>query len=154
MRKTGPIPSCHCDSCRKCRNRENARRRYYGLPLLPHLPKGVRDSRLRLPADPVALAYLAGLFDGEGCITRANGRTIVQIGMTDREVIEYLASLGGTMRCEDGPGRGNRKPLYRWRLLARREVAEFLAAVLPYLRVKRAVAQARLDELLGLERAA
>lgn len=107
---------------------------------------------MALPRDPVDLAYIAGLFDGEGCITRANGRTIVQVGMTDREVIEYLGSLGGTVRIEHPPG--NRQTLYRWRLLARLEVLEFLAALRPFLRVKAREAARREDELLALERVA
>lgn len=148
MGARGPARSCECEDvvrCMVCRRREQQRRYSQGLPRLERLPKGVRDSRLRLPLTAVDLAYLAGLFDGEGCLTRANGRPVIQIGMTDRDVIEYLTSLGGTMREEHPPG--NRRPLYRWRLLARREVIEFLDAVLPYLRVKRDDASARLLEL-------
>jgi hypothetical protein len=106
-----------------------------------------RRSRLALPTGESALAYIAGLFDGEGCITRANSYPIVQIGMTDRDVIEYLATLGGTIRVEQPPG--NRKPLYRWRVMAGREVAEFLAAIFPFLRVKRQQAEDAIAEIQG-----
>ncbi len=155
---SGPQRTCDCRDlvgCMICRRREQQRRYAYGLERLPRLPlRRIRASRLRLPEEPIALAYLAGLFDGEGCITKyaSNNNWVVQVGMTDRDVIEYLASLGGSMRVErkDPP----RKTLYRWRLLAQAETQCFLTAVLPYLRVKQLAAQQCLDELLGLERLA
>lgn len=159
MTKTGPKPTCACGDltgCRLCRKREQQRRYSHGLPYLPILPRRrIRESRLHLPTDPVALAYIAGLFDGEGCITKyaSNQNWVVQIGMTDRDVIEYLAGLGGTMRTESARGKGT-KILYRWRIMAQAETQEFLAAVVPYLRVKRALAEKALDELLALERQA
>src|ERR1035438_9617517 len=138
MGARGSARSCDCDDligCMICRRREQQRRYANGLPHLPTLPKGVRDSRLALPLKADDRAYLAGLFDGEGCITRANGRVILQVGMTDRNVIGHLGSMGGTVRVEQPPG--NRKPLYRWRVLARREVIEFLEAIRPYIDRKR-----------------
>lgn len=139
--------------CGICRRREQQRRYANGLPHLPTLPKGVRASRLTLPSTSTERAYIAGLFDGEGSVVRARtGYYILQIGMTHQGVMEYLASMGGSMRTEQPPG--NRQLLYRWRILARREVIEVLQALLPYLRVKRDLANAALDELLALERAA
>lgn len=135
-----------------CRRREQQRRYANKLPRLALLPqRRLRESRLHLPTDPVALSYLAGLFDGEGCITKyaSNNNWVVQIGMTDREVVEYLASLGGSMRVETK--RPPRLTLYRWRLLAQAETQEFLTAILPFMRVKRARAEIALDELLDLE---
>jgi intein/homing endonuclease len=106
-----------------------------------------------MPASEIARAYLAGLFDGEGCLTRTrSGGRVAQIAMTDREVIEYLASIGGTMRVEPKPP--PRRTLYRWRLTAQADVQDFLIVVLPHLRVKRERAQEFVEELLALERAA
>jgi hypothetical protein len=135
-----------------CRRREQQRRYSHGLEPLARLPRGVRESRLRMPRDELELAYWAGLFDGEGCITRANGRLILQVGMTDLGVILRLRQIGGTIRTEHPPG--NRKPLYRWRVMARREVIEFLGAITPHLKVKYHDALVALNELLELERAA
>ncbi len=155
MGARGPKRSCDCAdliACMICRRREQQYRYANDLPNLALLPRRrIRESRLRLPDDPVALAYLAGLFDGEGCITQyaSTNNWVVQIAMTDRDVIEYLASLGGSMRAEQ-PG-GKRRRLYRWRLLAQSETQEFLTAVLPHLRVKCGRAQEALDELLALE---
>lgn len=108
-----------------------------------------RRSRLVIPTDERLRAYIAGLIDGEGCITRANGRLLVQIGMTDETVIRWLGQIGGTIRVEDGPGRGNRKPLYRWRVMAGDEVRRLLRSVLPYLIVKRAQAGDAICEIEG-----
>lgn len=102
-----------------------------------------------LPDDPITRAYIAGLFDGEGSITRQRW-PVLQVGMTDEGVIRWLAAMGGSLRVEQPPG--NRQLLYRWRVLARREVIEMLEMMLPYLRVKRKAAIAVLEELLALER--
>ena len=109
-----------------------------------------RPARLSLPTDRETLAYIAGILDGEGCITRANDHPIVQVGMTDEPVVRWLAQIGGTLRVEDGPNRGNRKPLYRWRLLAASDVEGFLRAVFPWLRVKRQQAENAIVEIEGL----
>lgn len=161
-RKSGPARSCNCGDvvgCRPCRKREQQRRYSHGLEKLPPLPswggRRVLESRLSLPTDPVTLAYIAGLFDGEGSLPRNSaGNHVVQIGMTDEPVIRWLASFGGSLKI-DPAKRGSdghaRRVLYRWRLLAQVEVAQFLTAILPYLRVKRERAQ---ECLLALERMA
>lgn len=102
---------------------------------------------LSMPSADWEIAYIAGLFDGEGCVTRANGRPIVQIGMTSEPVIAWLAEIGGTVRIEQPPG--NRKPLHRWRILAANEVEEFLRAIYPYLRVKQQDAEDAIVEIEG-----
>lgn len=90
------------------------------------------------------LAYIAGILDGEGCISLSQkGAWTVQVGMVDQPLIEFLGTIGGTVRREDRTAKGCQL-LYRWRLLAAEDVRGFLVAVLPYLRVKRA----RADECL------
>jgi hypothetical protein len=146
MAKSGPKPSCNCNdfiNCQTCRRRERTRLHYHGekLPTLPTwgIP---RESRIAIPRDERFVAYLAGLFDGEGCITEnGQGHYVAQIGMTDETVIRWVAQVGGTVRIEDGPNRGNRKPLYRWRLTAANDVQAFLRAIHPYLIVKQAAAE-------------
>lgn len=146
MGRTGPKPSCECNdfvNCQTCRRRERSRLHYHGqrLPTLPTW--GVpREAALNLPTDIADIAYIAGLFDGEGCITEnGKGFFVAQIGMTDEPVIRWVARLGGTVRIEAGPNRGNRKPLYRWRLMAANDVQAFLRAIHPYLRVKQSAAE-------------
>lgn len=67
--------------------------------------------------------------------------------------MEWLAACGGSLRVEQTFAKDGyrRRTLYRWRLLAQVEVAEFLKMVMPYLRVKRERAE---EILLALERAA
>jgi hypothetical protein len=143
MGARGPAPSCGCGRCPKCRARAAARQRYHGITLPPLAAGRFRASRLHLPTDAATVAYVAGLFDGEGSVVRyENGRGtwIAQIGMTDLPLMKWLAGFGGTLTVEPA-GRGrdghHRLALHRWRITAQAEVAEFLSAVMPYLRVKR-----------------
>ena len=93
--------------------------------------------------------YLAGLIDGEGsiycgAIGPKRGRTcypIVAMGMTDRDVIEWVASLWG-VRVSYVLKRRNPRwlPQYFVRLSGKR--AQILCRVLlPYLRVKKVQAE-------------
>lgn len=108
---------------------------------------GFRPSRLRLPNDPSVLAYIAGLMDGEGCITREHGNWKIQIGMTDASIIKWLGRFGGTVRREKHQNpRWN--DCWRWRVMAQAEVAEFLNALVPYLRVKRDLAVTTIHEII------
>jgi hypothetical protein len=89
---------------------------------------------LRLPTDPALIGYLAGLFDGEGCLTRQNDNWRVQIAMTDCDVIAWLGTLGGTVR--ERSVIGNRQRCWRWLLMRQADVRLFLVAIEPLLRVK------------------
>lgn len=161
MATPGPKPSCACGACPRCRGRAAARRAYHrsmGRPV-PLLRQPFRPSRLVLPAAATDLAYIAGIVDGEGCVTKNNGGWKVQVAMTDRPVIEWLGMIGGTVR--ERSVTGNRQPCWRWLVMRQREVLDLLGALRPYMRVKNARAdeamgeiRARLDELLALERVA
>ena len=65
--------------------------------------------------------------------------------MTDRSIIEWLGSLGGTVR--ERPMKPPRKRIWAWRLAAHNDVIAFLEALLPYLRVKRAEAEEALRQI-------
>lgn len=91
------------------------------------------------------LAYLAGLIDGEGCISIKHNKQNnvyfpwIAVGMTQLEGIELLVeTFGGKVR-EDRTS--NRKSvMYRWEQNKRDVVMHVLQSVLPYLRVKKALA--------------
>lgn len=106
-------------------------------------------SRLTLTTDPVKLGYLAGLIDGEGCITRGNGSYRFQIEMSDRPCIEAFCEatgIGGVFESTTRRG----LPMFKWYLSRQLEVQEFLTALLPYLRgVKREKALLALDNIAG-----
>lgn len=107
-----------------------------------------REARVNLPRDSRIIAYLAGLFDGEGCVTRTNGHPIIQVGMTHTGGIDILRAIGGTVRIEQPPG--NRKLLFRWRLMAGADVEAFLRLIHPYMRVKQWEAGNAICEIEGL----
>lgn len=105
---------------------------------------------LAVPRDVATLAYLAGLMDGEGTITRKAeyGYWVVKIAMMDGEVIEYLSSLmGGTVSSHHRTIRERRE--HEWYVGRQLDVFRFLVAVLPYMRVnaKRSKAMLAIDEI-------
>lgn len=91
------------------------------------------------------LAYLAGLIDGEGCISIKHNKgndnffPWVAVGMTQLEGVELLARVFGGKIREDRTS--NRKSImYRWEKNKREDVVCLLQSILPYLRVKKALA--------------
>jgi hypothetical protein len=100
--------------------------------------------------DMMDLAWAAGFFDGEGCISRKKGgkrtwRLVVQQNV--RPPLEVLERLfGGTLygpytrqRSRDGVGQFS-NPYYVWRLNTQADVLFALECMYPYLRVKGAEA--------------
>jgi hypothetical protein len=82
------------------------------------------------------LGYLAGLLDGEGSIAlRSYGQYWrVRINKTDKEIIDWLATIGGTTsRQAQGY---NRKDMWEWSLADQEDVHDLLSAVLPYLKTR------------------
>ncbi len=69
--------------------------------------------------DEVSAAYVAGLFEGEGCVQGKGHNWIMSIGMTDKEPLALVKTLlGGTLQ---GPytTSNTRKPVYRWTICNR-----------------------------------
>ena len=106
------------------------------------------------------LAYIAGIFDGEGTVTinvynanRPYGIIKVRylqvsLSSTDRDTINYLKdTFGGSVFTTKAIG--NRKEIRRW-LIVSRTATDFLARVLPYLRVKKEHAILGIDFQLTL----
>jgi hypothetical protein len=95
------------------------------------------------------LAYLAGLFEGEGFISLvrrpgSRGRDgfslVVGLNMTDREPLELFADTwGGRVGCYTG--KRKHRPLFLWRLTSRKAVA-FLEDVRPFLVSDRIICKA------------
>jgi hypothetical protein len=102
------------------------------------------------------LAYFAGFFDGEGCIqlcrTTARNRIKNPIGgvtigttvvNTERPPLELMQSVfGGTIHNKT-KGYKSRYGAYYW-MIHGKKAAPFLAAILPYLIIKRDQAEAAL----------
>lgn len=96
------------------------------------------------------LVYLAGFFDGEGCIhiqTRRDGRwlnLLVSIVQTNpRPLLLAHSEFGGSLSKTDKSSGKSKKPI--WRLcFAPKNAARFLRAVYPYLIVKKEEAEVAL----------
>lgn len=136
---------CECGNCLICKARENARRRYSGLVYTGKAAGRFKESNLTLPDDAVTLSYIAGLIDGEGCITLANKCWRIQVAMTDEPVIRWLGTFGGSV--SERKRYGKRKRNWRWLIMRQSEVVEFLMATMPYLRVKRDQAENAIREI-------
>ena len=98
------------------------------------------------------LAYIAGIVDGEGCISlnlchiyhgkRIKEGTRITIALsvynTYFPLLKYLkAAFGGTLYNAENPkGFSSKKALYQWRV-AEQRACEILKLLLPHLKVKK-----------------
>jgi len=93
------------------------------------------------------VAWLAGLFEGEGYIFYASRSWRMGITMTDEDVIREAHRVAVVGKVY-GPyeGKGNRKPSWRWQVSNRREVEQVAMMIRPYLFGRR---KQQVDECLG-----
>jgi len=100
------------------------------------------------------LPYIAGFFDGEGCISIHKVadyyyQLTVVISSTSKEPLELLKNqYGGSLLCR--PASGNRQPCWQWKIRAVR-TKKFLLDIFPWLIIKRPQAAVAL-EFLSLPR--
>lgn len=93
--------------------------------------------------------YIAGFFDGEGCISSQEywergkyekyPRINLQISITNtnKEVLNLIRGVfGGTVRSH-GKKKRNHKKCYDWKLCGKEKMRVFLTSILPYLVVKK-----------------
>ena len=100
------------------------------------------------------LAYLAGLFDGEGGITAAGSVSRfyprAYIGTTTESAMRWVQrSLGGILTPRKIVATYNRKIMWYVCWTNAHDVARMLKSLLPWLRIKRALAKAAI-QLAGL----
>ena len=95
-------------------------------------------------SDKAKFSYLAGIIDGEGCLTIGAGKketvtnynSIVMVTNTNEKLIKWLQhNFGGNYY--KSPASGNCKPAYRWRFLKHKDTEHLLLSILPYLIIKR-----------------
>lgn len=92
--------------------------------------------------DKLTHAYLAGLFDGEGCITVAKASTVNKLILHVNFANTYFPLIETFKRIYSGwhqttPLHGNNKESYRWWITKKDQQEKFLLQVLPYLIIKR-----------------
>lgn len=98
---------------------------------------------------PEQTAWLAGLFEGEGCILhtrvkppksrRTNGETArrLAISMTDEDVIRRVHAITGVGAVKIHPRRHGWKTAYVWQCCRWADIERILTAILPYLGERR-----------------
>jgi hypothetical protein len=88
---------------------------------------------------PAEVAWLAGIYEGEGSCAITRGRAIrVEIMMTDQDVVDRIYTLTGLGSVHILPPRGDKyKTAYRWSI-GSIDAVEFLQSVIPWLGERRA----------------
>jgi len=104
-------------------------------------------------SDKAKFGYLAGILDGEGCLTIGAGQketctnynSIVVVQNTSKKLIDWLqAKFGGSVYLSKKET-DKTKAAYMWRILKKKDIEILLLAVLPYLVVKREQAKILLE---------
>lgn len=110
-------------------------------------------SRYERKPDPLAVAWAAGLFEGEGCIsTYNNGQSAkrywqLELRMTDEDIVRRLHEVLGVGSVY-GPyeQKASTKPFWQLNVRKQEEVRQVLELLYPYLGERR---RARADEALS-----
>lgn len=108
------------------------------------------------------IAWAAGLFEGEGCISikppHGHGKIPsirLNVSMTDEDVLvrfREAVGCGGIVRLRR-PALPGKKAVYSWDIGSRAEVAKLLEAFLPWFGERRAAkARLALDECAAMDR--
>ena len=100
-------------------------------------------------SDDLLLAYIAGFFDGEGCISivrrmkRDSYALTIQVGQMERAPLEmFKARFGGTIYVQKRSRHSfSSNELLAWRLSKRDQQRSFLEVMIPFLRSKKQEAQ-------------
>ena len=90
------------------------------------------------------IAYIAGLLDGEGCISINKGRDqsgakyrlVVCCANTDRAVLEFLYRMLGGRIYVISKSKWSRRTCWMW-TTSSQQAGEILHILLPYLRIKK-----------------
>jgi hypothetical protein len=96
-----------------------------------------------LAANEAAIAWAAGLFEGEGCITQdsRSGLPRIELAMSDEDVVTRFISIvgyGNLKIKEFSVYKPHYKPQWRWAIQKASEVNRILTMFLPYLGQRRA----------------
>lgn len=98
------------------------------------------------------LAYLAGIFDGEGCTSLYRNRakldakyvvTFVKCQMCEPEAVHLLMQeFGGSISYvrQNKNKKANARNAYHWQLYGRKQVRRCLKTLFPYLHIKKQIA--------------
>ena len=96
--------------------------------------------------DPLQIAWLAGILEGEGCFGFYRKKATVAITMTDEDVIARVSLLMKTRYSMQSRRKENWKDTYSIRLSSSKAVY-IMATVLPFMGTRRS---AKINEILAL----
>jgi hypothetical protein len=109
------------------------------------------EKEVKLELSDVERAYIAGIIDGEGCISPQfrHGRVHVKVEVrnTNLNLIKWLLSKTGLGHVYTAKNRANWKQTYSWEVFRFAEVRAILKVVQPFLIVKRKQAELTLKIL-------
>ena len=114
--------------------------RTYPLPL--------RACQAQMAEVPVErLQYLAGFFDGDGCVTSRDGRPYLSVGLSNcsAEALLFFRDAFGGGIAGSVPGRGLKKPVLQWKLYSEAVCLEAAQHLLKYSILKRSQLQLLID---------
>jgi|ERR1035437_6739650 hypothetical protein len=104
-------------------------------------------------SDKAKCGYIAGIIDGEGCLTIGAGQketcinynAIVAVQNTSKQLIDWIQSKFGGQVYLSKKETTKTKAAWMWRLTKKDAIEHFLLAILPYLIVKREQAKILLE---------
>jgi hypothetical protein len=93
----------------------------------------------RLDITDAEVAWIAGILEGEGCWTTKNGRATwwISVRMTDRDIVERLATLTGIGRLSEEKPRPGHKHVWAWGVGVRQHREWLTLKVWPWLGERR-----------------
>lgn len=105
--------------------------------------------------DALNLAYAAGLFDGEGSVFIARGRTNrnksglyfslrIEFGNTNEQAVRWMQCYFGGSVYERYADIDTRRTLWAWHLRGQKALG-FLKVIVPYLRIKKSQAELAIE---------
>ncbi len=111
-----------------------------------------KPSRWTSPPATVS-AYVAGIVDGEGWITKERGKWRVSAcQLTEAGLCEALVMMTGVGSVQSGTTPGEtaygKRPMSRWIVARHAEVVDLLQAITPFMIVKRSTAEAALLDMV------
>lgn len=88
-------------------------------------------------------AYLAGLFDGEGCVGYYERMThnipyhsaSLHVCMTDPRPVQWLQAVTGLGKISVTYPK-QKRPVFQWQLCKRKDIRQVLEAIRPFLKIK------------------
>lgn len=88
--------------------------------------------------DPFEIGWLAGIIDGEGCISHHKYTYRISVSMTDKDIVDRLLTVTGVGSVfPKKVGQPHYKPCYTWQVNSPVDVMHILASITPLMSERR-----------------